>query len=280
MNARIRSFLKKYAFPAVTFLIRKIAPGARFTGAYATWEEAQARSTGYDAPAIAKRVYDAALKVKTGEACYERDSVIFDRIQYAWPVTAGLLWIAAQRGNSLNLADFGGSLGSSYFQSRRFLADLETCRWSIVEQRHFVELGRTGFEDDHLRFYETLDDCMEKERPDVLLLSSVLPYLPHPYVFLDDIIRRGFDFIIVDRTPLFTSHPDRLTVQKVPDWIYAASFPAWILNIDRFLAKMSGEYELIADFDSPETANLTVLFKGFIFRKKASPASERLGGRK
>jgi len=276
----LRMILKRYAYPVVMFLIRKLAAGARFTGNYATWEKAQARSSGYAAPEIAQRIHDAAIKVKRGEVPFERDSVVFDHIQYSWPVVAGLLWIAAQRGNRLNIADFGGSLGSTYFQVRRFLADLDGCRWSVVEQPHLVRMGKAEFEDERLKFYGSLDECLLQERPDVLLLSSVLPYLPDPYGLLDDIMRRGFEFIIVARTPLFTDQQDRLTVQKVPAWIYPASFPAWLLNRDRFLATMSPAYEVVAEFDSPETANLPVQFKGYIFRKRPSAADAGRGNRR
>ncbi len=61
----------------------------------------------------------ATRKVVAGEAVYERDSVVFDHLEYAWPLLACLLQIAAER-RSLRVIDFGGSLGSSWRQNRRF----------------------------------------------------------------------------------------------------------------------------------------------------------------
>jgi len=52
-------------------------------------------STGYDNDMILEKTRLALLKVKNGEAAYERDSVVFEDIQYAWPLLAGLLWVAA-----------------------------------------------------------------------------------------------------------------------------------------------------------------------------------------
>lgn len=268
MPYSIRSFAKKIAYPAARALYRRMAAGARFSGNYASWEEAVKHSTGYCSPLIIERVTEAALKVKRGEAVFERDSVLFDEIQYSWPVIAGLMWIAAQKDNRLSIVDFGGSLGSSYFQARNFLADLRECRWSIVEQKHFVDTGRKHFEDGRLRFYETLDECTTKERPDAVLLSSVLQYLPKPYAFLEDIVRREFSFIIVDRTPFFLKDRDRLTVQKVPASIYPASYPAWILNLGRFQAAMKESYDLVAGFDALDRANIPAEFKGFIYRRR------------
>jgi putative methyltransferase (TIGR04325 family) len=138
----------------------------------------------------------------------------------------------------------------------------------VVEQRPFVERGRDHFEDDHLRFYDDLDACIANENPNAVLLSSVLQYLPDPGAFITALIDKGLEFILVDRTPFFLTEKDRLTVQKVPSWIYPASYPAWIMNLDMFQNRFAGSYDLIADFDSLDTANIDAEFKGFIFRKK------------
>src|SRR5688500_16824091 len=81
-------------------------------GNYSSWEEAEADSTGYDADVIFTKTAEAILKVKNGEVVYERDSVIFNKPEYSWPLLAILLRIAAEKNNRLNLLDFGGSLGS------------------------------------------------------------------------------------------------------------------------------------------------------------------------
>lgn len=126
--------------------------GIRFEGNYSTWEAAAAQCTGYDAAPILAKVLDATLRVKRGEAAYERDSVLFDEIEYTSPVTEALMWAAAQSGGRLDVLDFGGALGSSYFQNRAFLADLPQVRWSVVEQAHYVEAGREHIQDETLRF--------------------------------------------------------------------------------------------------------------------------------
>src|SRR5262245_44680393 len=98
-------------------------------GDFADWAEAKRACSGYDSDVILERVKAALLKVKRGEAVYERDSVLFDSKQYSWPVLASLLWIASQHQNRLTVMDFGGSLGSSYFQNREFLGHLTGLRW-------------------------------------------------------------------------------------------------------------------------------------------------------
>ena len=67
-----------------------------FEGSYSTWQEADALCNGYDNMEILEEELSATLKVKNGEAVYERDSDIFDHIEYSWPVLTGLMCAAAQ----------------------------------------------------------------------------------------------------------------------------------------------------------------------------------------
>jgi hypothetical protein len=77
--------------------------GIRFEGDITTWEEANSHCTGYNAEEILAKVLASTLKVKHGEAAAERDSVLFDQIEYAWPVLAGLMWAAARSSGRLNV---------------------------------------------------------------------------------------------------------------------------------------------------------------------------------
>ena len=86
-------------------------------GAFDSWEAAQLRSNGYNADNILQKVLAASLRVKEGEALFERDSVLFYEKKYSWELLATLMWIAAQHGETLNIIDFGGSLGSTYYQN-------------------------------------------------------------------------------------------------------------------------------------------------------------------
>ena len=244
-----------------------------YVGYYASWREAQQASGGYDSGLILSKVRDSLLKVKRGESVYERDSVLFDEVQYSWPLLAGLLWAASQNGNRLNLVDFGGLLGSTYFQNRTFLAHLPELQWSIVEQQSFVECGKSHFETEQVKFYHSLNDCMTDRHPDTMLLCSVLPYLEKPYDLLQEVIKRGFSSIIVDRTSVLLSGEDRITVQTVPPGIYQASYPAWFLNKAKFCRFLEPAYELVAEFDAlageVQIEGETAYEKGFIFRKRA-----------
>lgn len=273
MLSRSRQFLGACFPPIVVPLYNRLTKRSGFFGDYAGWGQACEDSTGYDQTAILERVRDALIKVRNGEAAYERDSVLFEEVQYSWPLLAGLLWIASRNGNRLNLIDYGGSLGSSYFQNRAFLGHLGEFSWDIVEQEHFVRCGQELFEDRFLKFYFTIEECLEVRQPDAILLSSVLPYLEDPYRLLATITEQKISHVIIDRTPVLDGARDRLTVQRVPAEIYDARYPAWFLGRDKLLGAFEQDYELVMQFDAlAGTIFLGDTYahdKGFIFRLKS-----------
>ena len=247
--------------------------GIRVTGDYKSWDEAKLHATGYESGAILEKTCAALLKVKKGEAVFERDSVLFDKIHYSFPVLAGLLQAALANDGRLCVVDFGGALGSSYFQCRQFLQVARQIEWLVVEQSAHIACGRKNFESDQLRFYHTVDECMAGHRPNALLLSSVLPYLPNPYETLRQLLSHPIGHVIIDRTGFLASGRERLTVQHVPDSIYSASYPAWFFSEAAFTAAIeSSGYSLVADFAAMDVLSPDdekAYYKGFIYERSA-----------
>ena len=271
MKKRLVAIAEKVAPPIALDIYRKLWGKLAFSGNYDTWDEARRAAGGYDSDAILDRVKDAALKVKNGAAVYERDSVLFEEIQYSWPLLAGLLWVASRNDNRLDLVDFGGSLGTTYYQNIKFLDHLKVLRWSVVEQAKFVACGKESFENAHLKFYMDLGECMKERHPDVILFSSVIQYLEKPYDVLSKVLLSGFPYILFDRTSFLEKGNDRLTVQKVPPAIYPASYPAWFFNLEKFRAFFARDYDLVAEFDSFESFRLRDVRaqnKGFLFKSR------------
>lgn len=269
MNERIKEIMMDFVPPMFSKIyLNRTAPYG-FFGNYSSWEEAKRASTGYDSGLILNKVKDSLLKIKTHEAVYERDSVLFDRIEYSWPLLAGLMWIAANEEGKLNLIDFGGSLGSSYFQNRFFLQTLKEVKWNIVEQKHFVECGKNHFEDDELKFYESIEESLKKQKqtPNAMILSGVIQYIEKPYELINYIINQKFKYLIIDRTSFNNHNNDKLVVQKINPVIFDASYPCWFLNKDRFVQIFNNKYILMSDFKSFEdSANTNIPhFYGFIF---------------
>jgi putative methyltransferase (TIGR04325 family) len=243
----------------------------RWSGDYKSWNEVKEIAEGYDSAHILEKCRTSLLKVKKGEAVYERDSVLFDEIQYSWPLLAGLQRVALENKGNLCVLDFGGSLGSSYYQNKEFLDTLNKIKWCIVEQKEFVDCGKKYFEDEQLKFYYTLEKCISDHKPNVLLLSSVLQYLEKPYEWIEKFIALKIPYIIIDRTTLVKSERDILTVQNVPEGIYKASYPAWFFNIDHFKGQFKN-YATLASFETHQGVvihlenGLTSTYKGYILK--------------
>ena len=250
---------------------RILRHGIYFSGNYSDWKTASSHATGYDAAQILEQVKQSVLKVKSGAAVYERDSVLFDKVEHSYPALAGILRAAAENGNRLSVLDFGGSLGSSYFQCRDFLSVVDELQWSIVEQEGFVRCGQENFETEQLRFFYTIEECLQHMTPNVVLLSGVLQFLESPGPVLEQLIETAIPYIIVDRTTFSEASADMITVQHVPPSIYPASYPCRILSRQWFLEIFQDRYEVIADFDANDTGasvnGLDYTFSGMILRK-------------
>ena len=274
---KIKRIIKKVIPPIFLDVVNKFkAKSAQedlvlWTGPYPTWEEVALLTGGYNQSEILESCRRSLLKVKNGDAVYERDSVLFDEIQYSWPVLASLLRVASENEGKLRVLDFGGSLGSSYFQNKGFLQATDIT-WCIVEQEHFVGCGRENFENSELKFYDSIDHCLDENSIDVLLLSSVIQYLDDPFQFLHGILKHRFKYILFDRTCFTDLSESKIMLQKVPKVIYEASYPCWFISEPKFLDLMKDTYSLIAEFESvcdgpSQVINeMKATWKGFLYQ--------------
>ena len=253
MNSGLKRWIADCIPPHLRRLLHGSSPdgAVRYSGNFATWDEARQHSQGYDAPAILERVKQAALKVQRGEAAYERDSVPFDRVEYSFPLLAALLRAALRNGGRLNVVDVGGSLGSTFFQCRQVLEPAVQIHWSVVEQPLFANCGRQHFETEQLRFFDDLETCLRSQVHEIAILSSVLPYVAEPHTLLES-VAQNLPAVIIDRTPVWTGLPDRATVQTVPASIYgfATSYPAWILNRESLLGHFATAFRTVFEFEA------------------------------
>jgi putative methyltransferase (TIGR04325 family) len=273
MNPTLKALAKEWLPPAVLKPLLTQNPWRiRFRGEYPSWGAAAAASSGYDRASILDKVREATLKVKHGRAVYERDSVLFDRIEYSWPVLAALMWSAATNHGGLSVLDFGGSLGSSYFQNREFLAQIGDLRWGVVEQRHYVDCGRNEIGDERLQFFDTIDACVNAIAPDTVLLGSVIQYIESYKPVLRELTAFKPSVVILDRTVVNAGPADRIFVQDVPKTIYEASYPCYSISEPSLIGFLDGlGYDLVTDFDAGEFPAVEAtgsMFKGYIFSRK------------
>ncbi len=220
-----------------------------WSGDYSSWKEAQQITEGYDADEILEKCLQSVLKVKKGLAVYERDSFIFDEIEYSEDLLKCLETVYTQNNNSLTVLDFGGSLGSTYFQNKYRLSHLKHLDWNIVEQEQFVKAGNDFVAGEQLHFYYSIKECLSAKKVDVILLSSVLQYIEQYQQLLQEINVHQIPYIILDRTSIVNYKRPIITVQVVPEEIYKASYPCWFFNKNEVVSQLS-KYETVFEFKS------------------------------
>jgi putative methyltransferase (TIGR04325 family) len=278
MGVLLRNVIKQMVPPLLLGTVRWVrgmcGTGIKFSGNYAYWEDALRDSSGYDADEILVRVEEATSLVVSGDAAYERDSVLFDKIPHSFPVLSGLLRAAIENGSNLTVLDFGGSLGSSYRQCKEFISVIPNLEWRVVEQDQFVRRGRERFETERLRFFGSPKEAIEfnGRAVDIVLLSNVLQYIERPFETLKELSSVGSRYMIINCIPFANIETDRLVVQRVPSSIYASSYPCWIFSRKRFLACLDAEWDVLAEFESTDgfwlVGGLRFEFSGLMLRRR------------
>jgi putative methyltransferase (TIGR04325 family) len=191
--------------------------------------------------------------VLRGDAAFERDGIAFTTPEYRWPVLAGLLEVAAQEGE-LRVLDFGGSLGSLFWQHREFFSGIRVS-WGVIEQPAFVAMGST-LSQDSVGFFPSVTEYLSSSTPHVILLSSVLQYLPNPEQILQELLATPANTLIIDRTPISDSLSNTPCLQVVPQHIYSGSYPAWVFSSTWLRNQLAG-WEIVAKFDGIEPEGST-----------------------
>lgn len=231
---------------------------------------------GYDDPAAAARAIAAARAVRAGRAIWDRDGVLFHEPCRHEPLVGALRGISRTRSGRLGVVDFGGGLGSTWWQHRADLQEFDVT-WRIVERAELVEAGQREFSDAVLSFHRTLTEAMRAGQADVLLLSSVLSYLGNPHGLLAEVVAWRPTDLIIDRTPFVVGGRDRLVVQVAPPELGGGYYPCWLFDRPGLVASLGAHYQLVetwpVEFDR---ADADVPFFGLHFRLR-SPAESREG---
>lgn len=244
----------------------------QFIGPYSCWKDASDNSTGYGSNKILSQVFKSSIRVKNGEAEYERDGINFYEQDYNWELLTTI--VSLQKSKGLNekviIYDFGGSLGSTYFRNKKYFEFV--CLnfiWIIIEQESYYELGKRYFENANLKFYHSLDQVKNNFSADLIILGSVIQFVENPIKLIETLTSLCAHYIYIDRLFYSTeiSKPE-IFIQKVPESINAGSYPCWIFPPFYFekLFKDLG-YSCVSKFTcSDKLDNMTS--NGFIFFKE------------
>jgi putative methyltransferase (TIGR04325 family) len=254
---RLKRAAKSLSPPILLDLARKLKPdysAREFEGPFASWKEAEARSDGWDSPEITAKTLEVSLKVRDGIAAFQQDTIVYDKIDYSATILAFLLLALSRHPDNLSIVDFGGSLGTNYFQNRKILERLsvESLTWNIVERPDIVKLGNQHFAGSTLRFFAGLDEAIESlgGRADSFLFSGSLQYVEEPFSLLDEAIDSGARVVAFDRLLVSAAHRHAVFIQRPdPGEYYRATYPAWRFSRDLFVREIASKgFSLVEHF--------------------------------
>jgi putative methyltransferase (TIGR04325 family) len=237
-----------------------------FHGNFDDWDSALRKTSTYEDSVIFEKVLQATRKLRDGIVLGEQDSITFNNPQINSNVLIGIL--NAFNLNKINhIVDLGGGLGTHYFQYRKFISS-QNLNWTVIELPKVVEFGKSEFSNEELFFADSLTKI---ENSFLILISCSLQYLENPYLVLEQVIKKKFSNIILNRTPFTNMNHDRLTIQTTKEPIYNASYPAWFFceaKLKKYF--IDNGYELIDEYSNPDKVHLITgeyYFKGLTFQK-------------
>ena len=215
-----------------------------FKGPFDTWKDALTNSEGYHSSKIIDKLFISAMKVKNKKFAYERDTVLFSQPSYNWMLLYNIFKYFNNYQN-FNLIDFGGSLGSTYFQHKFFFNSFKTMKWNIIEQSKISKIGNRFFRDKNLKFFNNLEPVIKKDKSKFIILDNVLQYIENPSYIIDILSKHKGITIIIDNIFFTEKNKDIIIVQKTPKRIYEATYPLRIFSKSKFLKKIGQHFKII-----------------------------------
>ncbi len=245
-------YLLKQLVPPIIHTLRWYSLKYGWKGDYASFAEANQKATGYNADHILNRIITTNRKIVSGEIKYERDGIVYEKPKMNFNILSSLLYIASMREQELCVLDFGGSLGTTYYHKAPYLSQLKKLDWCIVEQPNYVEAGRKEFETDQLHFYYTIEECLQKHKPDVILFCGVIQYIEDTYSLLSRVKNAGIPYLLFDFIAYNDEDRDRIAIQYVPTVFYGvdASYTCWFYNKIKMFEWLEQYYTMLYDFIS------------------------------
>lgn len=225
-------------------LYDNVTEATGYIGDYDQWEKAHDECGGYDDPHILSTVVSATKAVMNGIAAYERDGYLFYEQKYNYNLCAIMLRCAIQNNNNgVRVLDIGGSLGSTYFQNKKYLEEIKGLEYIIAEQNSFVEYGQNNLENKNLKFICSEENWGKYGSYDIILLSGSLQYIPNYNDIVYKILQASPSYIVLDR--IVVGNRKRICKEFVSKKIYNGSYPVRIFTEDEIINFFVCNYELV-----------------------------------
>lgn len=287
----IRKIVKQVTPPFLIDIARllryklSLSPFYGVCGNFASWQEAldycekYNHGKGYESVNILDKVTQAIQEVRIGNAEFERDSFLFYEKDYNYPLLSALFLAFNGIDNSrpVQVVDFGGSLGSTFFQNRSLFASMiQPVVWNVIEQKHFVDIGKK--EVPEINFFYDIEELKMSsggECFDLLLLSAVIDYIPYPEVFAD-LLEYPWKYILIDRSFYHPEDKEIIGIQTVPPSIYDAQYPLWLRSESKqnYMMTSKGFVEVMrwnSPFSMPylnDSGYTSIPLRGFLYKRQ------------
>ena len=238
-----------------------------YKGSFGDWDEATKSSLGYCTDNILRKATNTIEDIISGTKKCEKDTISFKEYQYSLPLLLGLNYISKAAKDNLNVLDFGGSFASSYFRNFDILENLNV-KWTVVEQKKIVEIALAKLQHiSNLSFITSSELVLEKKKKsyNVVLFGSSLQFMQSPSDTINTVIHQGVKSLVFEQTPVVISGERRLTVQKVKEPIYEASYPAWHFNEKELFDWIGPTYLLRHKSINPHVTNYCEGFESNLF---------------
>lgn len=237
------SALTAWAPPAAVAGMRRMLPERlqRFEAA-SSWADAESRAMGYEAVARAGLIATPQRK--------EASLALLDGRELQLLACLGIVLAQRPSDRPFSVVDVGGAHG--YYRSVAAAAFPEvSLRWLVVETPTLVASAASRA-DDGLAWTTDLDAALSL-RPDFVLASAVVNYLPQPLVTVRELARHSA-WTLITRLPLWPVPTHQAAIQRLGRRAGAGSYPTWFFSEDQFVREVQELGSVAARFAVPEDA--------------------------
>lgn len=231
--------------------------GISYGGNFQSWAEAaKLCGSGYQTDNIFTNVFRQTLSKKDVQ-----------------PVNHYLLYYCMKhylKHNSLYIIDYGGGSAVQYWGVKKELHKIvPNFKWFIKEQPQMVSLGKKYFSEQNLVYADSLSDIKKElgDAPCLIYINAVLQYLPAYEDELEELFALNTDLVVMER--LLMGEKKRIIVQHVHDYIYEASYPAYIFDHDFYTNCMS-DFCIVYEEETSGIflSDLKAVYKKAVFERK------------
>jgi len=234
MNKKNYFKLIKFILPSalITLFYELKYPKVQFIGPYNNWKNASKNSKGYKNEKVLKKIIKNSIISAKNNKFYERDGKLLSDNNYPKEI---IKFLNLNFKKKLKVVDFGGSLGSFFFQNKsRIKAKL--IEWIICEQDYLINAGLKNIKHKNLYFIKNIKE-LKKFKPNVALFSSVLEYLEKPKKHINEILKiKSIKYIIIDRLIVSNDIEDKIFIQKNTKKYFNMTYPCRIFSKNNFLS--------------------------------------------